>query len=76
MVTLLQCIDLIDIHSEDESDIKELKSVLKIYRDNCVSPAYEECRKLSSKILDKWYSRENQITTTYANFRGVASNQK
>ena len=71
IATILECLDLIDVNDEDREDKQKLESVLEVYRDDCKSAAYEECRKLAVKLLDKWYSKRNAIVTDYTNFQDI-----
>lgn len=67
---------MINIGKEDRDQQKKLEEDLAYYKDYCNNAAYDECRQLASKILDKWYSQRHQIKTTYANFRGKQEAQK
>lgn len=76
VATILQCLDLIDVNDEDRDELQKLESILEVYRDDCKSPAYEDCRRLAIKILDKWYSKRNQIVTDYSHFQEIDTQQK
>ena len=67
---------MIDINDEDRAQLKDLEKDLQLYRDQCNNAAYEECRQLSGKILDKWYSQRHKITTSYKKFSGKLEAQK
>lgn len=69
VLTILQCLDLIDIHEEDQGDqLKDLEQMLKVYKDSS-SATYEECRKLATVILNKWRSKWYSVTTNYRYFQ-------
>lgn len=75
-MTILQALDLIDFNEEDRSELKSLEDDLSFYKDEVKFVAYESCRELAGKILDKWYSQRHHITTTYRNFSGQIDNKK
>ena len=76
VLTILNCLDFIDINEEDEEQLGKLESSLKVYKDQCKSSAYDECNALVNKILDKWYSKKAQIKTNYLNYDGIHEKQR
>lgn len=56
VLTILSSLDMINIGKEDRDQQKKLEEDLAYYKDYCNNAAYDECRQLASKILDKWYS--------------------
>ena len=76
VMTILQALDLIDVNEEDRPQLKDLEDDLSFYKDEVKFAAYENCRELAGKILDKWYSQRHHITTTYKHFSGQNDTQK